>query len=70
MPVAGTVVGSLNQLVTKNPDTVAGGDFGEVVGTRANQTLGFYGVEGVTRQATPTDLAGVIDVLVKLGLVA
>lgn len=66
--MAGTTV-LLNQTVSQNPQFVSGGDFGVVVGVKPTETLGFYGVTGVAQQALPTDVAGVIDVLVKLGLV-
>jgi hypothetical protein len=61
---------TLNQTVTKNPDQMAGGDFGMIVGTRPTHTIGFYGNEGVVQQPAPTDVAGVIALLKALGLCA
>jgi hypothetical protein len=62
--------GTLNTLVTKNPDALSGGDFGVIVGNKPNSTVGFYGKEGTTQPAAPADLAGLIAALTALGLFA
>ena len=60
----------LNQLITKNPQDVTGGDFGVIVGNKPNSTVGFYGNEGITQPAAPADLAAVIAALTAMGLFA
>ena len=59
----------LNQTVTKTPDQPSGGDFGQIIGTRADQTIGFYGSEGITKPAAPADFAALVVLLRSWGLI-